>query len=481
MAAAVLTDMTSATTSIISALGAGSGVDMAALAGELAQAQFATRIDQLTAKNDALESKISAASTIKNQVVQLASALGDRVRTGDLAPTPNISNSSVAQVTRSAASKPAGNYTLEVFSLASAQTLASPAYTAATSSVGSGTLTLRFGNVSAGSFTADTGRDAIDIVIPSGATLADAASAINAANSGVTAYIANGTDGAHLVLKGEQGAANGFVLEASETPGDEGLAGLAWEPVSGDPAQMLSESADAQFEIDGIAMSSANNKAGEVAPGISLTLTGTNAGNPAQIGFNDATPAITSLMQDLTSALNEIVAALSDATNPQTGDLARDDGARELRRQLSSLGSTVIMPNAATGAPATLAELGLAIGRDGSFSFNAGTLQAALSNDPEGVAAMFTNGLYGVYATVDKIARNASTAGNPGSLAGSVNRYTSQKSKISEQNAKIADQQEVLRARLTKQFTAADTAIGTSKSTLSFLKAQIDLWNKSGN
>lgn len=277
--------MTSATSSIISALGAGSGVDMAALAGDLAQAQFATRIEQLSARSDALESKVSAASTLKNQILQLASALGERVRTGDLAPTPTISNAAVATVSRSTASKPAGNYTLEVMSLASAQTLSGPAYAASTSTVGSGTLTLRFGAVSTGSFSADAGRDPVEIVIPSGATLADVASSINSAKTGVTAYIANGTDGAHLVLKGAEGEINGFVLEATETPGDGGLAALAWEPVSGDADQLLSQSADAQFEIDGIAMSSATNKVGEVAPGISLVLTGTNVGNPAQIEF----------------------------------------------------------------------------------------------------------------------------------------------------------------------------------------------------
>jgi flagellar hook-associated protein 2 len=92
---------------------------------------------------------------------------------------------------------------------------------------------------------------------------------------------------------------------------------------------------------------------------------------------------------------------------------------------------------------------------------------------------MFTNGLYGVYASIDKIARNASTAGNPGSLAGSLTRYASQKSQISEENAKIADQQEALRARLAKQLSAADVQIGSFKSTQSFLQQQIEMWKKS--
>jgi flagellar hook-associated protein 2 len=91
---------------------------------------------------------------------------------------------------------------------------------------------------------------------------------------------------------------------------------------------------------------------------------------------------------------------------------------------------------------------------------------------------MFTSGLYGVYASVDKISRGASSAGNPGSLAGSLSRYAGQKSQISKENAKIADQQEALRARLAKQLSAADMQIGSSKSTMSFLQQQIDMWKK---
>lgn len=469
--------------SIISALGAGSGIDMAALAANLAEAQYAGRLQQLSSKSDALDAKISTASKLKSQISQLASALGDRVRTGDLAPAPVISNGSVASVSRSAnATKPAGSYSLEVTALATSQTLTGPAYAASTSTVGSGTLTLRFGSVSSGSFTADGSRDAVDITIPAGATLADVAAAINGAGAGVSAYVANGADGARLVLKGAQGAQNGFVLEASETAGDEGLAALAWEPATGASSRMLASAGDAQFSLDGIAMTSSSNTIANAAPGISLKLTGTNAGAPATISFSDPTASITAAMTDITGALNEILSSLAEATNPLGGDLARDDGARSLRRQLSTLGSTVIMPNAPAGAPKTLTELGLLIGRDGTFSFDASKLSAAIAKNPEGVAAMFTNGLHGVYATVYNISLKAGDSKEgSGALGRSIDIYRAQLAKVSDENSKIADKQEALRARLTSQFSATDTAVNASKSTLSFLQAQIAIWTKSNN
>lgn len=474
--------MTEMSNSIVTALGAGSGIDMAALAINLSKVQFEDRINRLSAKSQALDTKISTASALKSQITQLATALGERIRTGDLAPTPAISTPSVATVTRSAASKPAGSsYTLEVTKLASAQTLTGSAYAAATSTVGAGTLTLRFGSVTAGAFVADSARDPVEIVIAPGATLAQVAAAINSSGAGVSAYVANSADGARLVIKGPEGENNGFVLEAAEDADNPGLSALAWEPASSDLARLLSAAGDAEFKLDGVAMKSPTNAVGEVAPGLSLMLKATNPGAPATITFNDATAAVTSVMQDLTAALNEIISALNAATDPVTGELARDDGARTLKRQLASLGSLVIMPNAQNGAPATLAELGLSIGRDGSFTLNTATLTAALTRDPEGVAAMFTNGLYGVYASIDKIARNASTTGNPGSLAGSLSRYTSQKREIGEQNTKIAEQQEALRARLAKQLSAADARINSFKSTQSFLQQQIDMWKKSSD
>lgn len=468
----------SATQSLVTALGGGSGIDMAQLAANLAQAQFASRIDRLAAQKETLEKQISTASTLKSQLSQLASALGDRVRTGDLVAQPLIANASVAQVTRSIAAKPAGSYSLEVSKLATSQTLAGPPYASKTSPSGAGTLTLRFGTVSAAGFAEDTAHAAVDITIPTGATLSTVADAINAAKAGVSAYVIQGATGAQLVLKGAEGATNGFVLEAAETPGEEGLAALAWTPPGGDPARFLAMSGDAEFSLDGVAMTSPKNAVADVAPGISVNLTGTNIGNPTKISFSDPTANITSVMNDLVSAFNEILATLNTATDPKSGELARDDGARNLKRQFTSLSTTVIMPTATNDAPKTLSDLGLSLQRDGTFRLDGARLAAVVARDPEGAAAMFTNGLFGVYATVDKIARNASLSSNPGSLGGSISRYTTQQTRNAEENTKIAEQQEALRARLASQFSVADSRIGASKSTLSFLQAQVAMWTK---
>ena len=116
---------TSVTSSIVATLGGGSGIDMAALAENLATAQFVARIDRNSTRADTVERQLSAAATLKSQFLQLASAVGDRVRTGDLSVQPQIANSAVAAVSRGAVGG-SGTYTLEVTTPAPASDMARP-------------------------------------------------------------------------------------------------------------------------------------------------------------------------------------------------------------------------------------------------------------------------------------------------------------------------------------------------------------------
>src|SRR4051812_30585133 len=86
-----------ATQQLLTSLGAGSGVDMAGLATSLAQAQFAAKKDRLTTQSEKLEAQISAASTLKSAISNLASSLNSRVRAGDLSSQPQLANSAVAK------------------------------------------------------------------------------------------------------------------------------------------------------------------------------------------------------------------------------------------------------------------------------------------------------------------------------------------------------------------------------------------------
>ena len=467
--------MESSTSSIVSRLGGGSGVDMVQLASDLAEARYATQIARLTSQSEALEARVSAASQLRGQFSQLASALGERIRTGDLSPQPSIGSPSVATVSVAPGANPRGTYSLEVTQLARAQMLALAGPASAADPVGEGTLTIRFGSVDGASFTADAARDPLSVAVAAGETLAQVAARITAANAGVSAYVANGSNGPELVLKGAEGGANGFVVEVSNTGAPGPIDSLAWHP-AGNAGQLRQGAQDAAFLLDTAAMTSPGNRVTGLPEGIQLDLRASNIGAPTTISFAERSGQVTSVMGDLVAALNDIAGQIRQLGDPLAGDLGADPGLRALRGAFASLSSTVVMPGAAAGEPRTLGDLGLALNRDGTFRLDSDRLQRTLTESPQGAAAMFTTGLFGVFATVDKLARTAAARSDPGSLGGSEARYNAQIARNAEALEKIAEQQERLRERMTREFVAADRRVSSSNSTLSFLRAQVDMW-----
>lgn len=465
--------------SIISALGAGSGVNFIQLADDLSEATYSFQRTDLQNRNERLEARITAASVLRNSLTSLASAFGDRVRNGDLSPRASIGNPAVANVSTATGSNPSGTYSLEVTQLAQSQTLVSRNYSSSSDLVGEGSLTIRFGTVSGASFTEDADQAALDIAVDADDTLTSLASKIRSASGGtLDAYVANGTNGAQLVIKGEEGAANGFVLEGQSsallptgTPGD--LSYLSWSPAS-DAGELRQTSQDALFSLDTVQLSSASNTVSDLPEGITLELEGTNVGAPTTIQFSNDSSAVTSVMNDFVAALNDIAQQVNEVAS-QGAELGNDPGVRELRRDLARLSSEVVMPGAEEGEPRTLADLGLALNRDGTFRLDAARLDETLAASPEATAAMFTNGPFGVFATVDRFARDNTLITNPGSLGGSVQRYEGQIERNDERLESIADQQENLRQRLTRDLIRAEQRIASSQSTLTFLQQQFEL------
>ncbi len=474
--------MTTSGSSVISALGAGSGVDFIKLATDIAAASFAAQRDQLSARQTALKAQVSAAGQLRGAVTSLASALGDRVRGGDLAPKPELANPAIAKVSVPAGVSPRGNFSLEVTQLAQGQTLVSRALATRDTPVGAGTLTLRFGTVSGASFTPDTARAAAPIAVSATDSLATLAAKINQASNGaVNAYVATGPSGAQLVMKGNEGAASGFVLEAASVnvpansvPGD--LSYLGWSPASSG-GELRATARDAAFRLDTVAMTSPTNRVTGLPGGFTMNLTGTNVGAPTTLSFANNSDAISSVMADFVAALNDIAGQVNELASPVGGNLGNDPGARELRRDLSGLASRVVMPGAVGGEPRTLGDLGLALNRDGTFRLDAARLNRSLETSPDAVAAMFTAGASGVFATMDRLARENGLTTDASSLGGSLKRYEAQLASSDARLAKIAEQQDALRLRLTREFTASERRVSASQSTLAFLRQQVDIWS----
>lgn len=460
--------------SILNSLGFGNGIDFNQLATDISEASFGFQRQTVESRRETLEAQVSAASQLRSSISGLASALGDRIRNGELAPRAAIGNAAVARATVPAGLSPRGNFALEVTQLARSQTLVTKPFASGAALVGAGTLNIRFGAAQGASFDPDAARDPLAITVTADDTLSTLAAKITRESGGaVSAYVAQGSDGAQLVLKGAEGAANGFVLEpvgagGAAAPGD--LSYLAWSPAA-DAGELRGSAGDATFLLDTVEITSPTNRVTGLPGGFSLELTATNIGTPTTVSFSNDTSAISTVLNDFVAALNDITSQLNTVAAPLGGELGSDTGARELRRDLSALASLVVNPNAGANEPRTLGDLGLAINRDGTFRLDSARLNRSLEAAPEAVAGLFTTGATGVFAAFDRFAREATLLGDPGSLGGSVQRFERQLEQVDERLERIAEQQEALRLRLSRSLIASGQRVTAAQSTLEFVRA----------
>ena len=127
-----------ATSNIVNTLGAGSGIDIKALAQNLVEAERAPRQDALDSKIQKEESRITGHGAIKSLLVQLQGVMGslnDAKEFTSIAPSNSQPTAFGATATSSAQS---GNYSVEVSRIAKATRLATTDFTGTGVSLNSG-------------------------------------------------------------------------------------------------------------------------------------------------------------------------------------------------------------------------------------------------------------------------------------------------------------------------------------------------------
>lgn len=483
---------TSATSSIITALGAGSGVDTTALVASLVQAQFASRNKQLGNQESALTAQISSVAKVQSGITSFAAGLKTLVKSGSLTTQPTVSDSSILTASALPGAKLSGlSAQVEVTRLATPQiaTSATP-FAGRTASLGTGNLTLTFGTATVAdgvqtSFTAGPATP-IGIVIDSDhATLDGVAKAINAAAAGVTASIVTDADGtARLTLKGATGSAQAFTL-SGDTPALSALD----VGVGRNATTIGSAAGNAQLKLDGVGVERATNTVSDLIDGVTLTLGSAGVGKPVTLGSATPTAALSQAVGDFVDTYNQLQAVLKTETDAAGGALRNDYNATNLARALRSLPLTNLATGAADGAPTTLSSIGVSTNRDGTLSVDSARLAAALAKTPDAVEALFADGTGatggGIAAALGAISADAvdkqvtinGKVEHVG-LVGSTTLYTNAKNKVLDAEAKVATDTTAYQERLTRQYAASDARVAAYKASQTQLQAQIDQWNK---
>jgi flagellar hook-associated protein 2 len=381
---------TTAGSSILNALGAGSGIDTSALVTSLVSASFDPKDSALKTKEDANTAKISSLGTLSSGIDAFANALQQLVAGGTLRSQPSTSDSSVVTATAQAgASIGTLAAQIDVRQVATAQSLVSGYVSGSTTAVGTGQLTLTVGTGgSAQSFNVT--------IDSSNNTLAGLATAINATNSGttpsgLTATVVTDANGARLIVKGQSGAANSFTISGDANATSSGLIAYA---STGTGAQMTQAqpAQDAIVRMDGVDTTHSTNTISDLIPGVTLNLISAKPGTTITMGVTRPTDAITQAVNDYVAAYNqlkgEIDTALAVGSNgTDQGPLHGNSAIQQMRTMLQRITSTALShyPN----GPQTLAEIGVSTGQDGTLSVDSSKLSQALTAYPDAVEAMF--------------------------------------------------------------------------------------------
>lgn len=472
--------------SVLNTLGVGSGVDTTALIDALVAAERGPRETALTARTTRTDARISGLAQVGSGINALVSALASRTRGGALGPLPASSDTAVVAASATRGVTPLLNpATLEVVALARGQTLVSAPITGSAAPVGIGVLTLRTGTMTAdgqGGF-AFAGGDAAPIEVTIGAennTLAGLRDAINAAQVGVAtpvaASVVTDASGARLVLKGPSGAAQAFIMTADASPGDAGLERFVHNP-SASAMTTAATARDASLVLDGVALSRPTNTISDLIDGVTLDLRGVAPGRPVTIAVTRDGDGLKSATRDLVTALNAINSLTTDLVRQATGDatagpLAGDGTMRGVRTALTALTATPII-SGSTPAPTRLADLGIVTGRDGNLTIDEGRLAAAVAASPDAIERILV-GLTEAGGPLTRI--GASLTGS--TVTGAASRYRREQSATVRDRAALETRMSSYRATLVKQYAAMERAVSASKSTQSFLDAQIKAWNR---
>lgn len=379
--------------------GIGSGLDINNIVGQLMEIERRP-LTALDGKEARQQAQLTAFGSLKGALSSFQnniSALTDPAKF--TAVTANFSDDAVATASASS-SAIAGNFSVEVQTLAQAQKLKSENFASPNASIGSGALTIQFGSYSDGIFTLNPDKAAQSITIsPDQASLTGVRDAINDADAGVSASIINDGSGDRLVIASKDtGLSNALKITVTDddinNTDNAGLSQLAFDASTGGVANLTETVAaeNATLVIDGIPISKASNKISDAIEGVTLELLKADLGNTKTLSIARDTASIQEAIESFVTSfndLNETIINLSkfDAANNQASVLTGDATLRSIQNQLRGAFNTFL--STAGGGLSTLSDIGVTFQEDGTLELDTEKLNSVLNDATKDISTLF--------------------------------------------------------------------------------------------
>lgn len=466
---AASTTTAAAKPNIVNVMGAGSGMDVKALAQSLVDAEKQPREAAINKKIEKANARISGYSALRYGLDQLKTAFSALNNKTDFNSVTLSNNKSSYFTATSNANATAGNHTVSVSALASPQR--------SQSSIGAGDTLITDSSTSLGLssstalyLTVDNG-DPQTITLSSDDSLDGIAESINSANLGITAnvvYVDDST-GYQLVVTGESGTQNAFTLTSDET------SILDFGVISGQ------EAADSVITVDGLTLTRSSNQIDDAIPGVTLNLLAVTD-SAGKLGLARDVSQVKTNLQALVTAYNDLMSIMKDASDPKSkvdlygAALVGDSVVNTVKEQVRSM--FVDDSSSPSGSLSALRDLGITIQMNGEMKLEAATLDTALTESFDDVVTLLSNNIAnGTYVTSSTTAGiagdsivtltsllDSSSGDSSGVLFVNSKNADKQVQSYEDDLQKLNDRMVMLLARYNKQFSAMESIVGESKS-----------------
>jgi flagellar hook-associated protein 2 len=444
----------------------GSGIDVQSTVDAILQIdaapeiQMQGQITNLNAQTSALQGIQSDLTAFQTSVQTLNDFNGDFS-----ALSVSSSNNDVVSAT-AANGTAAGTHTITVTNLATTSAEYSDAFSAATTTLPSGSFDLKVGT-----------NDAVNIPVDSTDgtnTLSGLVSYINNQNLGVSASVIADSSGTRLALESQASGAAGQITISNDTTGTNGGGMGFTDAVDGK---------DASLTVDGIPIDSASNTVTGVIPGVTLTLSGvtaTGSGNTGSPVTLQIAPDLTPIGSDVNSFVtnwNTLISAVNSGiqTNSSTGAagaLAGDTSVDFVQQQLLSAISSSLSGNSGL---VNLQSIGIEMQDDGTLTVDSTTLNSALQNNFSAVQNLFQS-TSGVGQTLQTSLMSLTNVVN-GPISVDMNGINSE---VTDLNSQISDFQLQLQntqTQLLAEYNTINTTLEQLPQTLASINSQLDALN----
>jgi flagellar hook-associated protein 2 len=441
-------------------------------------------IDKLNTQIANQQVKISSLGTISGLISGFQTSLNSLgTQLQEFSATP--SDNSVFSATTSATAA-AGSYSLEVNALARSQSLVAAGRASSNTAISDGvatTITFDLGTISGGTLAAgiysgatftSNGSASTSITIDaSNNTLQGIRDAINAANMGVAATIVNdgsGTPYRLALTSSNTGVSNSIKIT---TAGGDGTLGtlLGYDPAG---VQNLNQSVAAQnadFKLNGIAISKPSNTVTDAIQGVTLTLNKLTT-TPASLTVTRDTKTISTAATGFVDAYNALYNQLKSRSaygsgGSQGGVLAGDGTLRLMMNQLRSVLSTAT----SGGTLTSLSQVGVTTQADGSLKLDSAKLSSAITSNFGDV----TNLLSGTTGFITRFNAWSTAALTPGGMIDT--RTKSLNASIATQNDKISqleNRMSALQKLYTTQYSNLNMMLSNMNKTSAYLTQQFN-------